>query len=67
MRNGSPSVRRHPQQVGAIDQAKQAVVIEVLGVLAPLFHPEVDEEPADVRVDEAARRAEHAVAVADMG
>ena len=65
-RERQPERQHHPEQVGAVDQAEQAVVVEVLAVLAALLHAEVREEPADVRVDEAAHRAERAVPVADV-
>ena len=65
-REREPEGEHHPQQVGPVDQAEQAVVVDVPAVVAALLHAEVREEPADVRVDEAAQRAERAVAVADV-
>ena len=65
-REREPEREHDPEQVEPVDQAEQAVVVEVLAVLAALLHAEVREEPADVRVDEAAHRAERAVAVADV-
>ena len=58
--------QRHPEQVQPVDPDEEAVVVEVAAVLAPLLHAEVREQPADVRVDEALRRAPRAVAVADV-
>ncbi len=66
-REREPERQRDPEQVGPVDQAHEPVVVEILAVRASLLHAEVREEPADMRVDEAADGAEHAVAVADMG
>ena len=65
-REREPERERYPEQVAAVDQAEHAVVVEVLAVLPPVLHAQVREEPADVRVDEAAHRAGRAVAVADV-
>ena len=61
-----PEREHHPEQIQPVDRADEPVLVEILPVLAALLHAEVREQPADVRVDEAAHRAERAVAVAGV-
>src|SRR5205807_8868496 len=65
-REGQPEREDAPDAVEAVDRADEPVLVEILPVLTALLHPEVVEEPADVRVDEAAHGSPGAVAVADV-
>ena len=57
---------QHEQREAAVDHAHAAVLVEVLGVLARVRAALGGEEPAGVRVPEAAQHAGGAVAVADV-
>ena len=56
----------HPEEIEPVDPADELVVVEILPVLAALLHAEVREEPADVRVDEAADGTERSVRVSGV-
>ncbi len=61
-----PEREHDPEQVEAVDRAHEPVVVEVLAVVASLLHAEVREQPADMRVDEAADGGPGAFPVADV-
>ena len=57
----------HPQHEGAVDEAHDRVGEQVLRVALLLGELVAEEDPADVRVEEAAQRPAPAAAVADVG
>ena len=62
-RERDPERRDDPEQVHAVDRPDQRAVVQILPVEPALFHPEVREHPADVRVDESLQRLAHPVTV----
>ena len=57
---------QHPQHERAIDEAHDRVGEQVLGVALLVGHRLAAEDPADVRVEQAAERATPAAAVVDV-
>ena len=58
--------QRDPERVEPVDRPHHRVVVQVPSVLSTLFHAQVREHPADVRVHKAGERAPGALRVAGV-
>ena len=65
-RERDPEREDDPEHVHAVDRPDEAILVQVFAVLPSALHPLEREEPADVGVEEAVDRAEHAVPMPDM-